>query len=62
MSGWVDMYGRAVGFYKMIQSFGWMVGFLLMPHKVMEPMLQLGGTVVCFLVGTVLCLRELPRE
>jgi len=51
---------RAVGFYKMVQSLGWMVGFAFMPHDMMEPIIQLGGTVICFLVGLVLCLKELP--
>ena len=56
-----DDQARAVGFYKMIQSAGWMVGFWFVPNDRMEPVLQMGGTTICFAIGLVLCLRELPK-
>eukprot|EP00518_Triparma_eleuthera_P008779 CAMPEP_0182478344 /NCGR_PEP_ID=MMETSP1319-20130603/32348_1 /TAXON_ID=172717 /ORGANISM="Bolidomonas pacifica, Strain RCC208" /LENGTH=450 /DNA_ID=CAMNT_0024679671 /DNA_START=204 /DNA_END=1553 /DNA_ORIENTATION=- len=42
---------RAVGFYKMVQSLGWAIGFALVPTDVMEPIVQMGCTAACFLVG-----------
>lgn len=51
---------RAVGFYKMIQSLGWAIGFALVPQDVMEPIVQMGCTAACFLVGLGLALMELP--
>jgi len=55
-----DDQARAVGFYKMIQSLGWMVGFKFAPVERMSAMLQLSGTVICFLFGLVFSLKELP--
>ena len=51
---------RAVGFYKMVQSLGWAIGFALVPTDVMEPILQMGCTAACFLVGLLLSFCELP--
>ncbi|GMH74315.1 hypothetical protein TrVE_jg11087 [Triparma verrucosa] len=51
---------RAVGFYKMIQSLGWAIGFALVPQDVMEPIVQMACTTACFLVGLGLALMELP--
>ena len=53
---------RAVGFYKMVQSLGWTVGFALVPSERMEPITQMGCTAACFLVGSVLATFELPGE
>ena len=53
---------RAVGFYKMVQSLGWSIGFFLMPSKVMEPIVQMLFTAACFVVGLALSLKELPAE
>ena len=53
---------RAVGFYKMVQSLGWSVGFFLMPEDVMEPIVQMLCTAACFAVGLGLALTELPKE
>lgn len=52
--------GKAVGFYKMTQSFGWAAGFALMPTSRLSPMNQLYATAASFVVGTLLSLLELP--
>ena len=51
---------RAVGFYKMVQSLGWAIGFALVPTDVMEPIVQMGCTAACFVVGLLLSILELP--
>jgi hypothetical protein len=53
---------RAVGFYKMIQSLGWTVGFALVPGDRMEPLVQLFCTAGVFVVGIGLAWFELPEE
>lgn len=51
---------RTIGFYKMVQSLGWTLGFFLMSR--MEPMLQMACTLACFVAGLGLALRELPHS
>ena len=50
---------RAVGFYKLVQSLGWCVGFALSPSSRMPPILQLLATAACYVLG-LMCL-ELPK-
>jgi hypothetical protein len=57
-----DEQARAVGFYKMVQSLGWTVGFALVPSSRMEPIVQMGCTAACFVVGTALAVCELPTN
>uniref|UniRef100_A0A7S2WEB7 Major facilitator superfamily (MFS) profile domain-containing protein n=1 Tax=Rhizochromulina marina TaxID=1034831 RepID=A0A7S2WEB7_9STRA len=45
---------RAVGFYKMVQSAGWCLGFALSPTKRLAPILQLTATAACYIVGVAL--------
>ena len=52
---------RAVGFYKMVQSLGWSIGFFL-TGDIMEPIVQMLCTAACFAVGLALSLKELPKE
>jgi len=56
-----DHRAHSVGFYKMIQSAGWSLGFFLTPTHRMPPLAQLFATSSCFVVGTVLALFQLPR-
>ena len=51
---------RAVGFYKMVQSLGWTIGFQLMPAKTLAPIVQLFLTVGCWAGGTLLALFVMP--
>ena len=53
---------RAVGFYKMIQSLGWCAGFALVPSERMPPIVQMGLTYACALVGVVFALFRLPSD
>ena len=55
-----DELARAVGFYKMVQSLGWSVGFLLVPTSRLPPIVQLTLTGACALIGAALALLELP--
>lgn len=45
---------RAVGFYKLVQSGGWCVGFALVPTERLRPIFQLLATVLVCVVGVVL--------
>ena len=51
---------RAVGFYKMVQSLGWCVGFALTPTSRLPPLLQCVVTAASAAAGTALALRVLP--
>ena len=51
---------RAVGFYKMIQSLGWCVGFAIVPASRVPPIIQMGLTFACAVLGVVLALFRLP--
>ena len=51
---------RAVGFYKMVQSLGWTIGFQLMPAKTLAPIVQLFLTVGCWAGGTLLAIFVMP--
>jgi len=55
-----DELARAVGFYKMVQSLGWSVGFLLVPSWRLPPLVQNLATAACGALGLALALRELP--
>ena len=51
---------RAVGFYKMVQSLGWSIGFVLVPASRLAPLIQNVLTAASALVGACLALCELP--
>ena len=51
---------RAVGFFKMVQSLGWCVGFALVPTSRVPPTLQLGLTLSCCVAGCALACTVLP--
>jgi len=53
---------RAVGFYKMIQSLGWCVGFALVPSSRVPPLIQMALTFACAIIGVVLALFRLPTD
>ena len=53
---------RATGFFKFVQSAGYSLGFALTPMNRCSPMRQLVGNYVCFMLGTLLSLFELPGE
>jgi len=52
---------RSVGFYKMIQSAGWSLGFALTPSNRLAPLIQLLSTLSCFVIGCMLAMFQLPR-
>lgn len=54
--------GRRVGCYKMMQSLGWAIGFVLSPPTRCAPLTQLAGVVALALVGTVGALMHLRRH
>ncbi|EOD30682.1 hypothetical protein EMIHUDRAFT_232475 [Emiliania huxleyi CCMP1516] len=60
LRGCGDELARAVGFYKMVQSLGWSVGFLLVPSWRLPPLVQNLATAACGALGLALALRELP--
>lgn len=53
---------HAVSLYKMMQSLGWMVGFLLVPTDRVAPLVQLTLTALCCVSSVALALstRSLP--
>lgn len=51
---------RAVAFFKMVQSLGWSVGFVLVPSSRLAPLVQNVLTVASAVVGAALALFELP--
>ena len=53
---------RLVGFYKLVQSIGWCVGFALLPRARCAFFTQLVLTAASFVVGTTLALRVLPGD
>eukprot|EP00929_Paragymnodinium_shiwhaense_P090537 TRINITY_DN50728_c0_g1_i2.p1 TRINITY_DN50728_c0_g1~~TRINITY_DN50728_c0_g1_i2.p1 ORF type:complete len:208 (-),score=28.94 TRINITY_DN50728_c0_g1_i2:99-722(-) len=57
-----DAQARAVGFYKMVQSAGWSLGFALSPVTRLNPLAQWGGTLATGSVGVVMALTQLPSK
>lgn len=55
---------HAVGLFKMVQAFGWMIGFVLVPADRVPPGLQLALTVACCIFSTALALtsKALPPQ
>ena len=51
---------RAVGCFKMVQSFGWCIGFALMPSDRLQPVVQLFLTLGCCAVGLPMACLALP--
>ena len=51
---------RAVGFYKMVQSLGWSIGFVLVPASRVPPLVQLILTAIFALAGAALATLKLP--
>ena len=51
---------RAVGFYKMVQSLGWCVGFAMSPPTRVPPIVQNLLTLAMAVFGALLALLELP--
>ena len=51
---------RAVGFFKLVQSAGWCVGFALSPTNRLAPLLQLAATALCYVAG--LAALKLPPK
>lgn len=51
---------RACGFYKLLQSLGWSIGFALVPVNRLDPIWQLLVTVIVCILATPLALTELP--
>lgn len=51
---------RAVGYYKLVQSLGWCVGFALVPAERCPPLVQLVATGTCGMLGALLALCALP--
>ena len=51
---------RAVGYFKLVQSFGWCAGFAISPVDRVGPIVQLFLTVGCCIGGVGLSLLELP--
>jgi len=55
-----DEMSRAVGFYKMVQSLGWSIGFVLVPAARLPPLVQNLVTAASAVLGIGLALLELP--
>lgn len=53
-------HARAVGFYKLLQSFGTSVGYFLIPVSRLAEMSQLLVSSLVFVVGTALAFTQLP--
>merc|ERR1712061_912699 len=53
---------RAVGFYKMVQSAGWSIGFALSPTTRLAPLAQWTLTALVGISGTGLALTAIPNR
>lgn len=51
---------RACGFYKLVQSLGWSIGFALVPVNRLDPVWQLAISAIICILATPLALSELP--
>eukprot|EP00615_Pteridomonas_danica_P009072 CAMPEP_0114330364 /NCGR_PEP_ID=MMETSP0101-20121206/1705_1 /TAXON_ID=38822 ORGANISM="Pteridomonas danica, Strain PT" /NCGR_SAMPLE_ID=MMETSP0101 /ASSEMBLY_ACC=CAM_ASM_000211 /LENGTH=182 /DNA_ID=CAMNT_0001460357 /DNA_START=275 /DNA_END=823 /DNA_ORIENTATION=- len=49
---------RAVGFFKMVQSAGWCIGFAISPPTRVSPLIQCALTAACYIIG--LCVVDFP--